>query len=538
LKIQALIEEKKPQNPNTISILYINSHRSSNIDSNISNNIKQKQVCHKKLIYGLKEKKSLENQIREIKTCLRFYDKLFSASSIENFLLLLYKETSRQFKIRSLVFCWRSGHFGPVQYVCDARGTYKKFHHYYPRSDQHPQQSIKVKNTEDGQYLADLLGRPVQNVLNIPVWTRQYGVNKPVYIFVEFFAGNSDKLLCFYKSALSLITERLDRLLLKDHLETGIELWTATFDSLKEPLVILDENDQPGNTNALFDIVFEKNTAHLLNQQTVQWKNRIFEKHSYPVCTEDGAYTVCHYVDISESLNLRKRMIQNIKMSALGELGETVAHQLSNPLTGVLSMAQLLLDSDKLDGKTRTDIKDIVKAVSRSQEIIANLLDFSRANSQLDLCDLNVMVKKTIPFLKSMICFSDFQLTACETPVPVSVQACLIQQVIFNLVKNACQAVSDLTDSARKITVRIDKEKDQAVLYVEDNGQGIGPADYDNVFKLFFTTKSKTGTGLGLNISRSIVESFGGTLMAGRSTLGGACFTMLLPLKCGGSKDL
>ena len=453
-------------------------------------------------------------------------------------MLLLYKETGRRFKIRSLVFCWHSGHFGPVQYVCDSRGIYKKFHHHYPHSDQHPGQGIKVKNKEDGQYLANLQGRPVQNVLNIPIWTRQYGVDRPVYIFVEFSARSSDKLLCFYESVLSLITECLDRLLLTDHLETGIELWTATFDSLKEPLAVLDENNQLSNTNALFDIVFGKNAVHLLSQQTVQWKNRIFEKHSYPVRTKDGEYTVCHYVDISESLNLRKQMIQNIKMSALGELGETVAHQLSNPLTGVLSMAQLLLDSDKLDRNTRKDIKDIAKAVFRSQEIISNLLDFSRANSQLDLCDLNVVVKKTIPFLKSMICFSDFQLIYCKKPVFVSIQACLIQQVVFNLVKNACQAVSGLTDSVRKITVRIGKEKDKAVLCVEDSGPGIGSADYENVFKLFFTTKSKiTGTGLGLNISRSIVESFGGTLTVGRSSLGGACFTMLLPVKCGKKEE-
>ena len=85
-------------------------------------------------------------------------------------------------------------------------------------------------------------------------------------------------------------------------------------------------------------------------------------------------------------------MIQNVKMDALGNLGESVAHQLNNPLTGVLSMTQLLFNTN-LEAELKADIKEIQEAVVRSQKIIAHLLDFANSKNQLHLCDLNQVVK-------------------------------------------------------------------------------------------------------------------------------------------------
>ena len=197
-------------------------------------------------------------------------------------------------------------------------------------------------------------------------------------------------------------------------------------------------------------------------------------------------------------------------------------------------MAQWLLSSDKLNKEMRKDMEDIAEGVSRSQEIISNLLDFSRADSQLNIYDLNKEVRKTLPFLKSMKCFSDLHLVLSEESVFVKVQAGLLRQVVFNLIKNACQAVAELNSSIQQVTVQVYKEENQAILCVEDSGKGILPEDYENVFKPFFTTKSKSeGTGLGLNMSKSIVESFNGSLKAGRSSaLGGACFYHVFAFFC------
>lgn len=479
------------------------------------------------------ERKKLENQNREIKSYINFYDTLFNASSLADFLFFLYKETARQFKARSFFFCWCSGHFGPLQYMCHSKRIYKTSSEY-KRFNERERQSIRIRDELDIQYWAKSLGRPIQNILTVPIYTNQYSAKYPCYIFVEFFIKTPEKLLGFYETYLPLITKCLDRLLWQDHLETSIELLTSTFDELNEPLAIFDEKNQLSNANLAFERLFN-NKENVSLDQILQKEERIFEKHSYPALIKGNEYRVCHYADISESLSLRTQMIQNRKMSALGELGESVAHQLNNPLAGVLSMAQWLLSSYKLNKEERKDIEDIAEGVSRSQEIISNLLDFSRAGSQLEVYDLNVGVQKTVPLLKSLIHFSDLQIELFSAPVLVKTQACLLRQVIFNLMKNACQAVASLKDCRQTVKVRVLREKEKAFLCVEDSGSGIPPEDYENVFKPFFTTKSESqGTGLGLSMSRNIVESFAGSLTAGRSGLGGACFTMTLPLESEG----
>ena len=475
--------------------------------------------------------------IKELKHYLRAREKLISADSVEHFIHLLYKQTARRFKIKSLVFYYSCGHFGPLLAVGSAKAVYTKKAPPYPAGDKNidpgalAEENIQIKDRADSQYLARALGRPVQNILNIAICTSQYSANSPCFLFVEFCSKNPDKLLLFYKSFLNLVTQCLDYLLLKEHLQTGIEFWTSTFNRLAEPLAVFDKQGRVSNANDMFNKVFNGRTATELNQTPVQWEGRIFEKHTYPVNIRKDKHIICHYADISESLNLRNRMIQNRKMSALGELGEAFAHQLSNPLAGVLSMAQLILRDSRLSVNTKKDMEDVVAGVLRSQEIISNLLDFSRAEGELCVCDLNSELKNTLPFVKSLMGAEGFCTEFYKEPVLIKTQAGLLKQVIFNLVKNACQAVEELDKPARKVKVCVRAKQERAFLHVEDSGQGIKPEDYKNVFKPFFTTKSKTGgTGLGLNMSKNIVESFHGTLAVSRSPLGGACFTLCLPL--------
>ena len=474
--------------------------------------------------------KRLTNEVKELKSQLKFFNQIFFANSIEQFLLLLYKEINKRFKVRSLVLCWNSGHYGPIQYICSDRNIYKK-----PPQKTWPaiQKSFRLGHIEDQQYLASQLGRPVQKTLVIPIHTKNYSSGRPYSLFVEFLPRKEEALTEFFKSFLSLLESRLDILFLEDVMLVASELWTSTFNKLKEPLAIFDEQGDLSNSNIIFDEMcsqIEPDTLAI--QQTLQWQDRTYEKHSYPVNIQGSKYTICHYVDVTDSIILRGKMIQNTKMSALGNLGESIAHQLNNPLTGILSMAQVILHSSKnTDEQTQEDMEHIMTAVSRSQKIITNLLDFSRTGTQLDICDLNQVVENTLPFLKSITHFTEFNLQFYTQPVTIKVQPCLLQQVVFNLVKNSCQATESLKHN-RKIKIQVMQTKTEAILSVEDNGQGIAEQDHENIFKLFFTTKKKDqGSGIGLNMSRRIVESFKGKLSVGRSPLGGACFTLRLPLQ-------
>ena len=479
----------------------------------------------------LQVQKKLNSQFRKIDSHTKLSRKLFSANDVDEFLSILYRAGLRYCSIKSLVLCYHSGYFGPVQHVYSSKEVYqRKPRMLWPNTGK----GIRIKDPKDKQYLADELGRPVFNILTIPIYTKQFEVGSSVALFIEFPGRNTENIKNFYESLLPVIKSSLDRVLLEEYLRMSSLLWTSTFNGLQEPLAVFEEKGGLSNCNRAFDKVFSANgNGNMLKQQTIQHNQKIYEKHCYTVCINNSKYNICHYSDITQSLFLRNQMIQNARITALEDLGESVAHQLNNPLTGVLSMAQLMLNVEGLKPDIKKDIKAVTSAVVRSQKIIANLLDFANSKSQLHLCNLNRIIKNTLPLLKSITqsCYLDFQ--SYDKPVFVKAQTCLLQQVLFNLIKNACQAVSSLDPSDAKVNVRVSALKNTAVICVEDSGQGIREADYKNIFKPFFTTKKdRTGTGLGLSVSSDIVKSFKGQLICGRSaTLGGACFTIRLPLK-------
>ena len=144
------------------------------------------------------------------------------------------------------------------------------------------------------------------------------------------------------------------------------------------------------------------------------------------------------------------------------------------------------------------------------------------------MTDLNEIAKRTLPFLKSATgkFRSDIELSAEE--LPVKVEPHLLQQVIFNLVNNACQAMKDKGE----ISVRTHKEDAWAILEVRDTGPGIDHQLKDRIFEPFFTTKVEgEGTGLGLSLSRDFVRQFGGDLDFVSEHGQGTTFRVRLPLE-------
>ena len=142
--------------------------------------------------------------------------------------------------------------------------------------------------------------------------------------------------------------------------------------------------------------------------------------------------------------------------------------------------------------------------------------------------DLNKIVQKTLPLLKSATSgfYRNYNFSPDELIVEVDIQ--LLQQVIFNLVNNACQAMGE----SGELSIISLKSENKAVLEVRDNGPGISKEIIDKVFDPFFTTKKQgEGTGLGLSLSKSIVESFGGRLVLDQAFVDGARFLLELPLK-------
>jgi signal transduction histidine kinase len=271
--------------------------------------------------------------------------------------------------------------------------------------------------------------------------------------------------------------------------------------------------------------------AEEIHQSTVRHNELIFENLSYPIALNKGEQPtniVNHYVDVTLSHNLQKQMIQNEKMAAIGHLAGHIAHELNNPLTGIRSLSQVILP--QLDKATNTykDLLEVEKAAERCQLIIKNLLEFSSGALSRQHVSLNEIVQRTLPLLKTAMSPFQHQLNLSDENVLVDVEPQLMQQVFFNLVKNACQAMDE--NGTLSIETRVSPVDDRAELVVSDTGSGMTPEIKQHIFDFFFTTKSQgQGTGLGLSMSKSIVDQFGGEIDV-ESKLGeGSRFSVRLP---------
>ena len=146
---------------------------------------------------------------------------------------------------------------------------------------------------------------------------------------------------------------------------------------------------------------------------------------------------------------------------------------------------------------------------------------------------LNDVVVRTLPMLKTAMREHRSEVVLSEEDTTVRVEPHLMQQVVFNLVNNGCQAMKQ----AGTITIETDIERDSknrewAVLRVGDTGPGIPDEVLESIFEPFFTTKEKgQGTGLGLSMSRSVIERFGGEILVKTELEKGTIFTVRLPLQ-------
>jgi signal transduction histidine kinase len=271
----------------------------------------------------------------------------------------------------------------------------------------------------------------------------------------------------------------------------------------------------------------------------IKRENRFYEVLSYPIRLQGDSVStnvINHYVDVTASRELQGRMVQSEKMAAIGLLAGNIAHELNNPLTGIRSLAQVLLSEIK-EGQLKEDMLEVEKAAGRSQKIIENLLDFSKGDGeekQIPIA-LNEIIRRTLPMLKTAMREHRSELHLSEEESEVRVEPHLMQQVVFNLVNNACQAMPDAgTITIETETVTDTQNRTWCALHVTDTGVGIPSEIIESIFEPFFTTKEKgQGTGLGLSMSQSVIQKFGGEISV-KSKLGeGTRFTVWLPsLSC------
>ncbi len=232
----------------------------------------------------------------------------------------------------------------------------------------------------------------------------------------------------------------------------------------------------------------------------------------------------------------RRELAHLSRVATIGELSGAMAHELSQPLTAVRSNAQAarhLLDRVPLDeGELRAALDDIIRNNRRAGAVIDRLRALLRKESTpLQPVDLNDVVRDVIDLAHSEILSRRIKLTSRLTsPVPlVHGDRIQLQQVLLNLVLNACDAMSEADSTRRQLVLTTELTNGHVQLAVSDGGPGIPENQLERVFEPFVTFRPQ-GLGLGLAISRSIVSDHGGSIRAENNADGGATFRCLLPV--------
>jgi C4-dicarboxylate-specific signal transduction histidine kinase len=231
---------------------------------------------------------------------------------------------------------------------------------------------------------------------------------------------------------------------------------------------------------------------------------------------------------------LREELAHIGRVALAGELATSLAHEVNQPLAAIVTNAQAgrrYLANAALDKKNLDEIlRDIAQQGQRASDIIRGLREFLRKHqSERRPVDLNDIVRDTLPLVRRELQDHKIALVLKLAPEVAAVDAdpIQIQQIVVNLVKNACEAMSD-SNSDRTLELRTTSNAGRVGLEVQDTGPGLAPDVADRLFQPYVTTKS-TGMGLGLAICRSIVEAHGGRISADSAGDRGTTFHVDLP---------
>jgi two-component system C4-dicarboxylate transport sensor histidine kinase DctB len=226
-------------------------------------------------------------------------------------------------------------------------------------------------------------------------------------------------------------------------------------------------------------------------------------------------------------------LIQAAKLAVLGQMSASISHELNNPLAAIRSFAdngRRFLAKDKYD-RVDDNLARISSLTDRMAKISNQLKSFTRKSDSSDvrimeLLPVIVSTRELVaPQIKSyrveFICDIESSIGQVE------INAIQVEQVLINLITNAAQAIESLPERVIQLTTQ--QNETSIEIYIDDNGPGIDAVEAEQLFAPFYTTK-KNGLGLGLSISQQIIQTMKGTLTVSQSPLGGARFTVCLPL--------
>lgn len=234
--------------------------------------------------------------------------------------------------------------------------------------------------------------------------------------------------------------------------------------------------------------------------------------------------------------NVSDQLVRSEKLASLGQLVAGIAHEINNPLAGILMFANMFADDKRLDEAQREDALTIVHETNRCADIVKRLLDFSRTSiPDKRLRVLSDIMESTLALVSHHAGVNDIEIVrhyGVNLP-EIEVDPTQMEQVFINLLVNACHAMP--MGGRMTIVMRTDPKRERLITTIEDTGQGISEENIGRIFDPFFTTKNQelngvAGTGLGLSVSYGIIENHGGRILVQSSVGHGTVFTVELPV--------
>jgi two-component system NtrC family sensor kinase len=229
----------------------------------------------------------------------------------------------------------------------------------------------------------------------------------------------------------------------------------------------------------------------------------------------------------------RSKIMESERLALIGQLAANVAHELNNPLTGIITYSHLLLEQTKAEDPTKDFLQKIVNQADRCKEIIKGLLDFSRQKKpDITLCDVNSVLMDCISLVENQALFHNIQIqSSLNIDLPrVVIDPSQIERVFMNMIINAAEAIEG--NGQLEIVSRFDRDKDCIEIEFTDTGLGIEKENLEKIFDPFFTTKD-TGHGLGLAICYGIIKEHKGTILVESEVGKGTTFNIRLPVSLG-----
>ena len=389
-----------------------------------------------------------------------------------------------------------------------------------------------------------------QNLLSVPLY-----MNSDLIGYCFYARSKEKKFTKDEKDFLTQISETIaiaiDRISKKELSEKLKRQWEITFNAISDPICITDENYRIVQTNQAFTMRNSKGTKANtgLNAFKVflgdscdveKIKEKIksgsmecerprqegvdyFQLSSHAIKLQDSfeKRNVLIFHDITKKKQLERQIVESSKLAELGTISSSIAHELNNPLGGMLSFLQLIKMDLEKESPHRADVDAMVSAGLKCKEIIENLLGFSRKTyfEISEALDVNELVDKTLKLSDLQTRYSNINIDVnpSKTKLCVSGDENQLIQALRNILQNAVEAVQQKLDEDSgydgQIRIEIGENKQNVQITVSDNGPGIPKSQQSHLINPLFTTKDNNQhSGLGLTIAHQIITQHGGRL--------------------------